>query len=38
MTEKELMESIGGRLYLFGGAVRDKLLQERIKELRRRFK
>lgn len=25
MTEKELMESIGGRLYLVGGAVRDKL-------------
>jgi tRNA nucleotidyltransferase (CCA-adding enzyme) len=25
MTEKELMETIGGRLYLVGGAVRDKL-------------
>ena len=25
MTEKELMEAIGGRLYLVGGAVRDKL-------------
>jgi tRNA nucleotidyltransferase (CCA-adding enzyme) len=25
MTEKELMDTIGGRLYLVGGAVRDKL-------------
>ena len=26
MTEKELMESLGGRLYIVGGAVRDRLL------------
>ena len=26
MTEKELMETTGGRLYLVGGAVRDKLM------------
>lgn len=26
MTEKELMKTIGGRLYLVGGAVRDKLM------------
>ncbi len=32
MTEKELMKSVGGKLYLVGGAVRDKLMGRRPKD------
>jgi tRNA nucleotidyltransferase (CCA-adding enzyme) len=32
MTEKKLMESICGKIYLVGGAVRDKLLGKRPKD------
>jgi len=32
MTEKELMETVGGKLYLVGGAVRDRLMGKKPKD------